>query len=154
MSPPLRIRHLTKWYLSGIPGCSARVRALDDIGLQVAAGEIVAVVGAAGSGKTTLLRCAARRLVPDMGFVEADLARLVLIDYSGSDPVRASLEALREAARGAARGGAGVLVASRLRRVELVATRVVHLALGRVQAAGPRAVDANNTRVAERRALG
>ena len=43
------------------------VVALDGVDLDVAAGEIVGVVGALGAGKTTLLRVAAGVLVPDGG---------------------------------------------------------------------------------------
>ena len=45
------------------------VLALDDIGLDVAAGRATAIVGESGSGKTTLLRCFNRLVEPDRGEV-------------------------------------------------------------------------------------
>ena len=46
--------------------------ALDGASLDVAEGEVVAVLGASGSGKTTLLRVVAGLQVPDAGSVELD----------------------------------------------------------------------------------
>jgi ABC-type multidrug transport system ATPase subunit len=66
----LVIRSLGKRYRAGVAGCSADVRALENVNLHIQCGEIVALVGADGAGKTTLLRCAARLLSPDEGFVE------------------------------------------------------------------------------------
>ena len=40
------------------------VQVLWDIGLEVAAGEIVCMVGSNGAGKTTLMRCLSGLLVP------------------------------------------------------------------------------------------
>ena len=49
--------------------------ALDGVGLSVAAGEFVVVLGANGSGKSTMLRCIAGILRPTAGRIEvADLA--------------------------------------------------------------------------------
>ena len=69
----LRIRQLSKHY--------ANVAALDAVDLDVASGELVALLGPSGSGKTTLLRVIAGLLHPDHGqvlFGEDDATRLSL----------------------------------------------------------------------------
>ena len=45
---------------------------LDDISLDVAKGEILAIMGSSGGGKTTLLRCISGLLRPDQGRVLVD----------------------------------------------------------------------------------
>ena len=49
-----------------------RVRALDDVTLDITPGQIVAVLGANGAGKTTLLRCLATLAAPARGDVWID----------------------------------------------------------------------------------
>jgi ABC-type multidrug transport system ATPase subunit len=65
----LSVRSLSKTYRVGLTGCTASVRALDDVSLEIARGEVVAVVGPARGGKTTLLRCVSGLLTPDAGLV-------------------------------------------------------------------------------------
>lgn len=48
---------------------NGRITAIDDLSLDVAAGEFLAIVGGSGSGKTTLLRLANRLITPDSGTV-------------------------------------------------------------------------------------
>ena len=69
----LHIRQLSKRY--------AGVSALDAVDLDVASGELVALLGPSGSGKTTLLRVIAGLLHPDSGrvmFGDKDATRLSL----------------------------------------------------------------------------
>jgi len=68
------------------------IAALDDVALDVTAGEVVAIVGESGSGKTTLLRVLAGQMVPDagavhylgrdvLGMTEAERRRLMRSDW-------------------------------------------------------------------------
>ena len=71
--PAARVRNLTKTYGKG----DALVRALDDISLDIIAGEFTAVMGASGSGKSTLMHCCAALDRGDSGAVfigEQDLS--------------------------------------------------------------------------------
>jgi signal transduction histidine kinase/ABC-type multidrug transport system ATPase subunit len=53
--------------VSGLSVSYGRVRALDDINLDVRSGELVALAGENGAGKTTLVRCIAGDVVPATG---------------------------------------------------------------------------------------
>jgi sulfate transport system ATP-binding protein len=69
----LKLRNLGKRYTG--------VAALDDVDLDIASGELVALLGPSGSGKTTLLRVVAGLLHPDRGqvlFGDIDATRLSL----------------------------------------------------------------------------
>jgi ABC-2 type transport system ATP-binding protein len=68
MSPPLalEVSQLSKTFLAGR---SDAVRALDDVALNVASGEVVALLGNNGAGKTTLMSICAGLLAPDSGCV-------------------------------------------------------------------------------------
>src|SRR5262245_46016054 len=60
-----------------------RVVAVDDVSLEVAEGEFLAIVGGSGSGKTTLLRLANRLIDADHGSITVEGE-----DVRAADPVR------------------------------------------------------------------
>jgi len=63
MEPVLALRGVTKSYLDG----GQRRSIFTGLGLELRAGEVLAVVGPSGSGKSTLLNLVAGTLVPDAG---------------------------------------------------------------------------------------
>jgi len=76
-SPPLiAYAHVGKSFDGG------RLRAVDDVSLEVADGEFLAIVGGSGSGKTTLLRLANRLIEADTGHIMVEGE-----DISSVDPV-------------------------------------------------------------------
>src|SRR6202022_1985040 len=67
-APPLiAFAHVGKSF-DGSPGAE-RVQAVNDVTLEVAEGEFLAIVGGSGSGKTTLLRLANRLIDADSGSI-------------------------------------------------------------------------------------
>src|SRR5436305_1697908 len=66
-APPLiAFAHVGKSFDGG------RVRAVDDLSIEVAEGEFLAIVGGSGSGKTTLLRLANRLIDADEGHITVE----------------------------------------------------------------------------------
>jgi osmoprotectant transport system ATP-binding protein len=80
-APLIAYAHVGKSF-GGARG-SMRVVAVDDVSLEVAEGEFLAVVGGSGSGKTTLLRLANRLIDADRGTITIEGE-----DVRAADPVR------------------------------------------------------------------
>lgn len=82
--PMVVVRGLTRTYVSG----PTPVHALRGVDLDVAAGELVAVVGRSGSGKTTLLNLVGGLDRPDAGTVEVDGTEVTGLDDDGLSRLR------------------------------------------------------------------
>jgi ABC-type oligopeptide transport system ATPase subunit len=74
--PLLEIRNLTKVFPLGESafggGAKGEVRAVDDVSLDIHAGETLGLVGESGSGKSTLGRLALRLIEPTSGTIQFD----------------------------------------------------------------------------------
>ena len=77
--PPISFTHVSRSF----GGDLRPVRAVDDVSLDVASGEFLAIVGASGSGKTTLLRLVNRLIEADSGTVTVEGE-----DVRQVDPIR------------------------------------------------------------------
>jgi osmoprotectant transport system ATP-binding protein len=76
-SPLISYAHVAKTFDGG------RVVAVDDVSLDVAEGEFVAIVGGSGSGKTTLLRLANRLIEADRGTITVEGEDIGKVDPIG-----------------------------------------------------------------------
>jgi peptide/nickel transport system ATP-binding protein len=83
--PLLRVEHLTKYFARG----RTRFAAVQDVSVELPAGETLGIVGESGSGKSTLSRCIVRLYEPEEGKVFFD----------GADFTALSPRALREKRR-------------------------------------------------------
>ncbi|HLX13809.1 MAG TPA: ATP-binding cassette domain-containing protein, partial [Bradyrhizobium sp.] len=75
-APLIAFAHVGKSFDGG------RVKAVDDVSLDVGTGEFLCIVGSSGSGKTTLLRLANRLIDADTGRIQIEGA-----DVREADPV-------------------------------------------------------------------
>jgi putative ABC transport system ATP-binding protein len=82
--PMVTARGLTRTYGTTI----APLRALHDVSLDVASGEMLAVVGRSGSGKTTLLNLLGGLDSPDAGTVRVDGTEVTALDDQGLSALR------------------------------------------------------------------
>ena len=74
--PIIQLRHLTKRFGGG----DGQVHALEDVSIDVGAGEIFGVIGLSGAGKSTLLKLIGGEMAPDQGVVYlngSNVARLI-----------------------------------------------------------------------------
>jgi len=83
----LEIRQLVKEYR---PSAGEPVRAVDEVSLSVAGGELVALYGPSGSGKTTLLELIAGVQRPDQGAVVVDGREVAAFEQRELDRYRLS----------------------------------------------------------------
>lgn len=77
--------------LRGVSHKFGMVQALDDIGFEVAAGEVLGIIGRSGAGKSTLIRCLNGLERPDCGTVEIDGQDITQLDERALQRLRRSI---------------------------------------------------------------
>lgn len=84
-TPVIAADHLTKSFGRG----HTEVRAVDDVSLTIARGELVLIMGPSGSGKTTLLSMLGGLLRPTAGSIAIDGTDITTLDEAGLASLRA-----------------------------------------------------------------
>lgn len=84
-APVLHAEHLIKTFGEG----ATEVRAVNDVTLEVAPGELVAIMGPSGSGKTTLVSMLGALLRPSSGRIEIDGGEITSLSEAELSDLRA-----------------------------------------------------------------
>ncbi|HWZ84196.1 MAG TPA: ATP-binding cassette domain-containing protein [Terriglobales bacterium] len=94
--PLLEIRNLTKLFPLGESvfggGASGEVRAVDDVSLDIHAGETLGLVGESGSGKSTLGRLVLRLVEPTSGKITFEGRNLLAASHGEMRRIRRDLQ--------------------------------------------------------------
>ncbi len=83
--PILKVEGLKKYFpvekgfLRRVVG---QVKAVDDVSLEIGAGETLGLVGESGSGKTTVGRCILRALDPTAGTIQFQINNEMTVDMA------------------------------------------------------------------------
>lgn len=85
--PIIRLEHLVKEFKTS----SGTVKALEDISLDIYAGEIFGIIGLSGAGKSTLVRCINYLEVPTSGEVIFEGVPMGSLDRKGINQARRSM---------------------------------------------------------------
>jgi len=133
----LEVRNLSKTYPLGESifggGAPGRVRAVDDVSLDIMPGETLGLVGESGSGKSTLGRIVLRLIEPDSGRIRFDGHDLRAASHSALRSLRRDMQIIFQDPFGS--------LDPRLRVEDIIAEPlVIHEPIGR---------SARRTRVAE-----
>src|SRR6266852_9316544 len=91
----VEIRNLTQPFTGNASlfgGAKRKVRAVDDVSLDIAAGETLGLVGESGSGKSTLGRLVLRLIEPTSGSVRVEGHDLVTASRSGLRQLRRDMQ--------------------------------------------------------------
>lgn len=76
MPTAIKVEHLSKSFVSQSRGIE-KIRALNDVSLEIFSGEILGILGPNGAGKTTFLNILSTILLPDAGTVEIFGVKLI-----------------------------------------------------------------------------
>ena len=90
VSPLLELRNLGKTF--AVDGGRARIHAVSDVSLALAAGEMIGIVGESGCGKSTLARLVLRLLIPTRGSIAFAGQDLLALDAGAMRAVRRNMQ--------------------------------------------------------------
>ncbi len=91
-NPLVKIQDLTKLYVSGNWITGRTVKGIENVSLQISAGEVVGVIGESGSGKSTTGRAVLQLIKPDSGSVEFNGVELTNLGKADLRQMRSQMQ--------------------------------------------------------------
>jgi peptide/nickel transport system ATP-binding protein len=91
-NPLVKVTNLTKLYVSGNWLTGRTVKGIDNISLQISAGEVLGIIGESGSGKSTTGRAILQLIKPDSGSVQFNGGELTKLDQTKLRQMRSQMQ--------------------------------------------------------------